>query len=810
MGGTVMVGLPWQLRYSLRKLIRWPSFTLTAVLTLALGCGVTCAVFAIVETVLLAPLPYPRGDRLISAWETQDGSSREGLAPAEFEFWRQQDSGFSSLAAYTYALPNLTGVEVPETLLTLRASTSLLDVLGVEPLLGRGFQPGEDESSAEPVVVLSHGLWRRCFGGEDDVLGEGILLDGVRHTVVGVMPEGFRFPLGEELPGQRVAAWMPLRLGPGERADWGEHHLEVVGRLAPGVSLAQARERTEEVARRMAQARPDPGSHDGVALVPLKDELVGASRGALTVLFGAVCCVLLICCANVGNLMLIRAVAQQRQSAVRLALGASRWSVAREWLVESLLLAFLGAAGGLLLARWGLALFHRFQPVRLPRVDQVGVDGTVVLFAFGIALLVGLVTAMVAVFGLGQGNLQEGLREGGRGAGPAGPRRRWRGSLVLTEVALATFLTVGATLLIKSFLALSAVDPGFDPRRVLTSWLLLPQARYAGPEQVGGFYEELFRELETLPGVERAGGVSNLPFTASAAASGMRTLDSAPTRMTTGFRVASPGYFPALGIRLRSGRLFSSTDRLDGQRVAVVNEILARRLWPGRDPIGERVLLDAAPGGPWRVVGVVGSIHHGGLGIAPEPEIYVPHAQAPTPFLVLAVKTRGQPEALADELRRAVLALAPDQPVFNVQPMENLLAESTAEPRLRSALLGLFAFLALTLATVGIYGVVAYSLTERSPELALRMALGAQPRQVEGMVVRSGLKVALLGVGLGLLLAAGLARLMSSLLFGVHPFDVGSFLGVAVLLATTALLASYLPARRAGRISPLLALQDTG
>jgi len=804
-----MLGLMWEVRYGLRKLLRQPGFTLAAVLTLGLGCGVTFAVFAVLEAVLLAPLPYPDGDRLVALWESQQGGERGSVAPAELDAWRRGESGIETFAAYTYDLPNLTGVDTPEALLTLRTSASFLDVLGVEPLLGRGFRPEEGEAGATPVVLLGHGLWRRAFAGREDILGQKILLDGLSHTVIGVMPAGFEFPLVEELPGQRVAAWIPLTLGPAEWADRGDHSLEVIGRLAPGVTLGQARERVEGLARRFAAERP--GEEHGAGLAPLKEVVVGPLRGALGVLFGAVCCVLLIACANVGNLMLVRALSRERQTAVRFALGGSRLSVAREWLLESLLVALFGAGLGLVLARGALALFRALQPARLPRIDGVGVDSTVLLFAVGIALMAGLATAFAAIFQLGRSDLSETIREGGRGALGAGAARRlWRDGLVVVEMALATVLAVAAALLIKSFLTLSAVDPGFDSRGVLTSWLLLPDSRYSEPARIRLFFDELFTELEALPGVEAAGGVSHLPLTASRSGSGVATADGDPVRLTAELRIASPGYFPALGIRPREGRLFDRGDGPESDRVAVINPVLATRLFPGASPLGRRVTLDAAPGESFRVVGVVGAIRHAGLDAAPEPEIYLPHAQVPSPLLVLTVKAAVPPATLAEELRQTVLTLDPEQPIFHLRSMEEIRATSTAEPRLRSALLGLFAGLAFALAAVGIYGVVACTLAERTREFALRLALGAERRQIEGMVLRSGLKLALAGVGVGLVAAAALVHLVASLLYGVGPFDPLVFAGVAILLVVTALAASYLPARRAGKIAPHAALVSPG
>jgi len=801
------------LRCGLRRLLRAPGPTLAVLLTLALGSGATFALFSALDAVVLHPLPYPDSDRLVVLGEG-DQVPTEPLSAAELAFWRDRNgSGLQALVGCKYWLVDARLAATPEMLLALQVAGDFHAVTGVRPLLGRGLVAADQAAGAEPVVLVSHDLWQRRLGAPTDVPGHRIVLAGEPYSVVGVMPPGFRYPATEDLPGQRVEVWLPLRLDAAGWADAVDHSLETVARLAPGVSLTQARARLAAVGETAANAGATLPQAHRVSLRSLHEQVVGHLRLAFAVLLGSVFCVLLVCCANVGHLMLAKALAAERQIALKLTLGA-RWSdVAGEWLLDGLLLGLAGSLAGLLFAHYGIEVFRALDPVRLPNVDHLALGWPALLASLPVIAVAGGLGALVALLRVRRLDLQACLKEGShQTVGTGRRRRRLARSLILFQVAAATTLAVAAGLLVLSYVELADTDPGFDTRRVLSAWILLPDSRYPDGAARARFYDRLFDRLEREPGVEVAGGVTNLPLTSSSWGSSLRLAGGATGGGGPGgelgaeFRIASRGYFSALRIPLLAGRPFGAEDRGGGARVALVDESLARRIAAGGDAVGALLSIDAAPGDPWRVVGVVGATRQADLEAPPAPTVYLPLAQYPTPFLVLAVRTPGEPGAAAATLRDTVLALDADQPLFNVRTMRELRAATTAEPRVRVFLLSLLAALALSLAILGVYGSISHSLGSRTRELAVRLALGAEPRGIRRLVLAEGLRLAGLGILLGLAVSALLMRLLSGLLFGVQPAEPLVYVGVALLLEAAAAAACYPLARRAGRVAPAATL----
>jgi putative ABC transport system permease protein len=805
-----MSGTFQSLRWSLRRLARARGPTLAVLLTLGLGSGATFALVSALDAVVLHPLPYPESDRLVAVGEG-DQVPAQPLSAAQLAFWQgRDDSGLQALVGSKYWLVDARLAAGPEMLLALQVVGDFQAVTGVQPVLGRGLVTADQEAEAEPVVLVSHDLWQRRLGAPADVPGHRILLAGEPHTVVGVMPPGFRFPVGEDLPGQQVEVWIPLRMDAAAWTDALDHCFETVARLAPGVSLTQARARVAAVGEAGAGGATALPQRHRVSLRSLRQQVVGHLRLAFAVLLGSVFCVLLVCCANVGHLMLAKALAAERQIAIELTLGARWRDVAAEWLLEGLLLGVAGSLVGLLFAHFGIEIFRRLDPVRLPNVDGLTLGWPVLLLSLPLIAVAGGLGALVAVLRVRRLDLQSCLKEGSHQAvGAGGGRCRLARSLILFQVAASTVLAVAAGLLVLSYLQLTDTDPGFETRGVLTAWVLLPDARYADGEARARFFDQLFARLDQEAGIEVAGGVSNLPLTSSSWGSSLRVAGGAEGLggdLQAEFRVASRGYFPALRIPLVAGRPFGAEDRGGGARVALVDESLARRLAPDGSAVGTLLSIDAAPGDPWRVVGVVGATRQADLEAPVAPTVYLPLSQYPTPFLVLAVRTLGEPTATAARLRDTVVALDADQPLFNVRTLEQLRAATTAEARVRVFLLTLLAALALTLAVVGVYGSISHSLATRSRELAVRLALGAEPGGIRRLVLGEGLRLAGLGILLGLVVSVLLMRLLSGLLFGVQPAEPLVYAGVAALLEAAAAAACYPLARRAGRVAPAATL----
>jgi putative ABC transport system permease protein len=803
-------------RFGARMLRKSPGLTATAIFALALGVGVNTAIFSVVDAVLLRPLPYAEPGRLVSVAGTNARRPGEPLPVSypNFADWRGQATAFERLAAYDPTDFNLVAGGRPERVKGAVVTSDLFALLGAGPQLGRQFTAEEDVPGAAPAVILSHGLWQRQFGGDPAAVGRALPVGGRPANIVGVMPSGFAFPPGAE----PAELWAPMSFNETYIAERNMHNLGVVGRLAAGATVEQARAEMEAVAARLAEQYPASNGGWGARVVPLQEHLVGNVRPALLMLLGAVAFVLLIACANVANLLLARASSRRKEMAVRAALGAGRWRVARGLLVESVMLALAAGALGLLLAFWGTDLLVALGPGDLPRIGEVALDERVLLFTLAVSLLTGVGFGLAPAAQASRADLVDALKEGGSNPS-ARPGGRLRGALVVSEIALALVLLVGAGLLVRSFARLLEVDPGFRPEGVVTMQLQLSDASYAENHQVVSFYDRLLERARGLPGVVEAGLVTTVPLGKGAMALTYDVEGRPPAppneRTSASFDVASPGYFRAMNIPLVRGRTFTDADREGSPAVVIVSETMARRAWPGEDPLGKRITMGASASGPpppsREVVGVVGDVKHGGLEAEVKEAIYAPYGQVPWPNVTLVARTEADPDATAVAMRAAVRGVSPDQPVYNVRVMEQVVAESVAKPRLYASLLGLFAGLALLLSAMGIYAVMSYTVTQRAHEIGIRMALGARPGDVLRLVVGHGMRLTLVGVAIGLAAAFGLARLLASLsaslLFGVSATDPATFGGIALLLAGVALLACWLPARRAARVDPLVALR---
>ena len=801
------------LRYGLRVLLKNPGFTAVAVIALALGIGANSAIFSVVNTVLLSPLPYKDPDRLVMVWEddTKHGYPTDTPAAANYVDWRDQNQVFEGMAAIADQSFNLTGTGDPERLRGRRVSASLFPLLGVAPQVGRAFAPEEDRPGANKVVILNHGLWQRRFGADPSITGKTLTLNGESYQVVGVMPASFQFPeRGDEL-------WVPIAFTPQEAASRGRHYLKVVARLKPGVTVERAQAEMSTIASRLQQQYPEQNAELGATVVPLHEQMVGNIRSALLVLLGAVGLVLLIACANVANLLLARAAVRQKEIALRVALGASRWRLLRQFLTESVLLAALGGGLGLLLALWGVSLLKSFIPESISQVKAIGVDAKVLGFTLLVSLLTGLVFGLAPATQVSKFNLNETLKEGGRDSSSGNQGKRLRGLLVVMEVAVSLVLLIGAGLLINSFLRLRSVDPGFKVDNLLTLGVVLPQEKYTTHERRSAFYDNLIGRVEALPGVRSAAVTNWIPLVRQGDSIGVSfeghndPLPGQGKRPVVVTRVVSPHYFRTMGIQLLQGREFEEgKDRVDSPAVVLVSEALARRYWPGESAVGKRV-THGDPNDPadWcEVIGVVKDVRQFELAADPKPQMYFSHAQAG--FFAprhLVVSADGDPLSVAAAVRRAVWEVDKDQPVSDVSTMKEVLSESLARQRFSMLLLGIFAGLALVLAAVGLYGVMSYTVAQRTREIGLRMALGAQRSDVLRLVVGQGLKLVLVGVVLGLVASFVLTRVMTSLLFGVTATDPATLVTISLMLIAVAVIASYIPARRATRVDPLIALR---
>jgi putative ABC transport system permease protein len=803
---AVFISNLWQdARYGARMLRKNAGFTMVIVLTLALGIGANTAIFSVVSAVLLQPLPYKDSGRLVQVWEKNPkrGFPQFSVSPPDFLDWKEQNHSFEQMAAIVGGDYTLTGVGEPSRLHGVDVSTNLFSLLETQVQLGRDFLPGEDKPGAAPVVIISNELWQGRLGGDPNVLGKTLILDSKPCTIVGVMPPGFHYP------DEDVELWTPLILDERALAGRGAHWISVVARRKSNVSLEQAQAEMDTIASRLEQQYPQSNNGWGVTLVPLRTELVGDIEPSLLLLMGAVGLVLLIACANVANLLMARASGRTREMAIRAAMGAGRARILRQLLTESLLLAFAGSALGLLLAGWGTDFLLRLDVGGIPRQSEVGVHAPVLWFAAGIAFLTAILFGLLPALHSSSLDLNTCLKEGLPDRGRGGSRLRRL--LVVSEMAFAVLLLVGAGLLVRSFTRLLEVHPGFQPANVLTLRLDLPDAKYPKKEDSEAFYKGLMSRLSSLPGVESAAAVSFLPLSGAnynlQFFSEGRPPASNERPTSAEYRVISPDYFRTMGIPLLRGRAITDADAQDSPLVAVINEAMARQFWPNTDPIGQRIIITDRVPGAREIVGVVGDVKHYGLAIPAKPEMYVPEYQKGWGELSVVVRGKLPPSALASAASGAVHALDKDLPVFAVRSMDEIIVRSVGDQRFAAYLFGLFAVLALVLAAVGIYGVMSHAVALGTHEIGIRMALGAQPGDVLGMVLRHGLKITLAGIGIGLAAALALTRVLASQLFAVTPTDPLTFLGVSLLLTGVALLACYLPARRATRVDPLIALR---
>jgi predicted permease len=795
-------------RYGARAMRKSPGFTLVAVLTLALGIGANTILFSLVNSVLLNPLPYADPARLVFVAEQREGQYYDGVSYFDYKDFRDRAQSFDHLAAVSPQwVFTLTGVSEPRTLEGMYVSSNLFAALGVGPALGRAFTRGEDEANAGRVVVLSHGFWQRQFGGDAAVVGKSVSLDGQPHEVVGVMPAGFEIFGDAEL-------WVPLAQNTVVRRGRGVRLLSIIGRLRGGVTREQAEAEVVSLAAQLEREYPASNAGFSARLVPLHEQVTGEARPTLLILLAAVGLVLLIACANVANLALARAVSRQKEFAIRAALGAGRLGLVRQVLTESVLLGAAGGAAGLLLAVWGVKLLLSAGLENVPRRDEIGIDSRVLLFTFAVSILTGVLFGLAPALRASRAQLGDALKSGARAG--VGPRAaRLRGALVVAEVALSITLVAGAGLLVRSFVRLLDVNPGFRHDNLLSLGVLLPQPSYAQPEQRAEFYRRLEERLKSLPGVVSVGGVTRLPLqnprnnvTSTLVVEGQPAPEGA--RHEVDFRRASSDYFRTMGVPLLEGRALDERDGAEAQQpAALVNEVMARRYWPGESAVGKRIKLGANPdASPWiTVVGVVGNVRHLGLDSVPRPEAYLHLMTSPPTGPVVVVRTSAEPQSLITAAREAVRGLDRDLPVATVQTMDEIISRSVAERRFVMLLLGLFAAVALALASIGIYGVVSNAVAQRTHEIGVRMALGAARRDVLRLVIKQGMRPALAGVALGLLAALALTRALSGLLYGVGARDPVTFTAAALLLACVALLACYLPARRATKVDPLVALR---
>ncbi len=817
-------------RYALRLCLRTPGFTFVAVMALALGIGVNVAIFTVVDAVLIAPLPFRDPGRLVVLWESN--ARRPGVpsvvGPANFVRWRERTTSFDQLAGFADFRANLTGQGDPEEVAVLAAEPNLFPMLGLSPMFGRGFTRTDATATAvagtavpatgpAAVALISRDLWERRFGGDPAVVGRTVELSDVPTTIVGVMPDDAQFLIrAGSLVGRPPDLWIPLQFTNAAREPRGRY-ISVLGRLRPDVTVARAQSEMSAIAANLAAELPQFDNGWNVRVVPLHDQLSGDLRQALLVLAGAAFFVLLIACANVANLLLARSAARQGEIAIRTALGAARRRVARQLLTESLVLAVLGGGVGLLLAGWGLRVLLALSPAGLIDPASVHLSRPALAMAAALAALTTIVCGLAPVFEAARVEVQETLKDVARQVG-AGPKaRRLRQAFVVAEIALAAVLLVGAGLLLRSFAALRSIDPGFTAGHVLTARTSLPPARYADPAEVRRFYEEATARIAAVPGVASAGAINFLPLAGLGAATSFTIVgqpEPPPGQApTTDVRVCDDGYFDAMQVRLLRGRLFDDRELHDNAHVVVINQTLADRYFPGADPLGQRldVAMGAAAGaaGPTEIVGVVADVKAYTLTGGARPMVYWPPPQLTYNAMTFTIRTDGDPLSLAPSVARVVQGLDKDQPLSEVRTMDQWVARSQSETRFTSTLLGTFAGLALFLAAIGIYGLISYSVIQRRPEIGIRLALGAQPRDIVRLVVGQGLRLAAIGLAVGLLLVLVLGRVIASALIGTRADDPLTLAAVFAILAAVAAAASYVPARRATRVDPLGALRSS-
>jgi putative ABC transport system permease protein len=806
----------WQdMRYGVRMLFKNPGFTLTAILTLALGIGANTAIFSVVNSVLLRPLPYNEPERLVAVWETDTRKAdiRGAYSYPNFFDLRSQNSSFESVSMYYTGSAALTGIETPVNLNTVIASADLFSVLRATPQLGRTFTPEEEKAGSNPVVVISHKLWQKQFGGDPNIIDRGIKLNDRLCNIIGVMPAGFQFPIELEAPDVWATSAVDAAGEEPQTENRGSHFMSVIARLKPGVSIEQAQADVTVIGSQLEKLYPKENTYKNIKLYPFHEDLVNDYREALWIILGAVGCVLLIACANVANLLLARATVRHKEIAIRAALGASRWQIIRQLLTESSLLALLGGTLGLLLAWWGTEVLVTIIPEDLPRLSEIHLDWWVLGFTFVISLLTGIIFGLAPALQAAKVELTEAMKESAR-SGVSRHRSRLRNTLVIAEVAVAVVLLVGAGLLLQSFRKLQKVNLGFEAKNVLTAEVELPDLRYPKPHQAAQFYKQLLERVQSLPGVVKASAIMPQPLSGNM----FRTVVEFKGRdypqgdkPRTMFRTIALNYLDTMKIGLVEGREFTEQDTEKSQQVALVNEAFVKAYFPDESPIGKLVQPGISMGtgeAPWReIVGVVKDVKHMTPRRDFDPELYVPHTQAAFGSMGLVIRTQGDPQAIARALQSEVSGLDKDIPVYRVKMLEQYLGTSVAQPRFNALLLGMFGVLALILTAIGLYGVMAYSVAQRTQEIGIRMALGAQTRDVVRMVLRQGLMLTAMGLAMGLVGAYFLTQLLTKLLYGIGSTDPLTFAITSVILTGVALAACFVPARRASRTDPMIALR---
>ncbi len=794
-------------RYALRMLCRNPGFTAVAVLTLALGIGATTAIFSVVYAVVLRPLPFGEPERLVALWTRAPkmGYPRAFVGAANHRDWRAQNHVFEDIALVRHVASfNLTGEGEPERLQGARVSANLFPVLKVQPVLGRAFREEEDEIGQDHVALLSHRLWQRRFGGDPHIVGKTIRLNGVLHDVAGVMSKEFNYPSRE------FDLWTLLSINPEDFQTRLGYNFLSVARLRPGVTLQQAQAEMDTIAARLEKQYPETNEGIGVLVSPLLEDTAFSVCTALYVLLGAVGCMLLIACTNLANLLLVRATGRNREFAIRLALGASRSRLIQQSLVETIPLVVLGGGLGILFATWSLELFLPWMPASMPRVEEIRVSPEVLLFSTELMLLTGLIAGIWPAFQGSDTPLAGSLKQGSLTTSESQQRRRLRDFLVAGEIAVAVVLLASAGLLIRSFVQVKSLHPGFRTDRVLSMHLAISRSKYGTDREVARFCQSVLERLRSLPGIDSAGMVNRLPLGGGIQIGRLQFegIDLPVNRLgDVDWRTVTPGYFQTLGIPLLRGRTFSDSDVEDSKPVGIIDDWIANRVWPNQNPVGQRFRIPFFDL-PWvEIVGVVGHIRHDSLEADTRPQVYWNYHQRAQDRMALAVRTREDPNRMIASIVGEIRALDPEQPVYDVRNMEDVVKRSLAPRWLNTVLLAAFASASLLLACIGLYGVIAYSVSQRTREFGIYMALGAQRRDVLSLVLGRGMKLAAIGLVIGVVSAIAVTRLLQSLLFGVSSTDPFTFVAIPVLLLTVALLACWLPARRAANIDPIVALR---
>ncbi|HKP05402.1 MAG TPA: ABC transporter permease [Chthoniobacterales bacterium] len=804
------------LKYAFRMLIKAPVFAIIAILTLALGIGANSAIFSVIDTVMLRPLPFKNPDEIVNVWgryANDKGKVRGNVHSfPDYADLRDQSQSFAAMATYTRTGGTLSLVEDAKALEGLAITPEVFDVLGVQPMLGRGFTREDAKNEADRVVVLTYPLWKSAFGGDSKIIGQKVTISARPHTVVGVMPPGWKFPVEDE----HIDYALPLEyLGQQFLTNRGSHFLTVVGRLKPGVSIQTAEAETTAIASRLSKQYPDTNlNFIGTSVVKLHTDVVGDVRPALLVLLGAVALVLLIACANVANLLLARAASRSREIAIRTALGASRVLVVRQLLCESLLLAVLGGAAGLLLAWWGVDLLGAAGPQGLPHLGEIKVNTTVAAFTFALAIGSTLLFGLIPALQVSRPAVNESLQQGAKGSTGGLHTNRLRAFLVVSQVSLSLLLLAGAGLLIKSFLNLRATNPGFDPVRVLTLSITLPKIRYPEVDQQIRTYDLIMEKIGAVPGVEAAGGVNPIPLGDNQRSQSFMPSGAAPlprgNHPGASYLLAKPDYFKTMKIPVLQGRDFTRADTKDSPLVIMINEAFAQKHFPGKNPIGQQVMVDQAQNkvDTREVIGVVANTRHDSLAEPQGPEMYIPFAQDPGRSLDIVLRVSSTNlVGLNGDVKRAIHEVDKDTYVPTLEPMTAFVDRHLAQPKFNMLLLAVFAGVAMVLAAIGIYGVIAYSVTQRTREIGIRMALGAQKAQMLGMVLRQSMTLVIIGIVVGFVVALAATRVMATLLYGVGANDVSIYAAVILLLGAAAMLASYVPARRAMKVDPMVALR---